>query len=526
MGVDLKSKLNLDKKLIDECRTLAEGIADGLHGFIVSHSTDSIERSVLRLMGLDGVDKNSTPLSNIVVDAVKDAGRLEGGVAGVVADLMAGTDMDVTSIGTAISSGDINIDTLRDTPPLPPKRRMEVLKPHVNLGLTRIKKRIDERNTLKEKLPMDGGPLLYVIVATGNIYEDVVQAKSAVEMGADCVAVIRSTAQSLLDYVPYGPTTEGYGGTYATQENFKIMREALDEAGQKAGRYIYLVNYASGLCMPEIATIAAFERLDMLLNDSMYGIIFRNINTMRTFVDQHFSRTINAHADIIINTGEDNYLTTSDAVEKAHTVLASDFINEQFALKAGLPQRLMGLGHAFEIDPEIEDGFLMEIAQAQMIREIFPDAPIKYMPPTKHITGNIFHGHLVDMMFNVASMMTGQSIHLLGILTEAIHTPHVGDRFLSLKGAMYARNNLRHMADEISFAKGGKVEERAKVVLRNAYEMLSEVSDIGLVEALALGMFADIKRDPKKGKGASGVFEKMRGDDGNINMQYFNPFFQ
>ncbi len=50
-----------------------------------------------------------------------------------------------------------------------------------------------------------------------------------------------------------------------------------------------LTNYASGLCMPEIASMAALERLDMLLNDSMYGILFRDINMKRTFVDQHFS---------------------------------------------------------------------------------------------------------------------------------------------------------------------------------------------------------------------------------------------
>jgi hypothetical protein len=87
--------------------------------------------------------------------------------------------------------------------------------------------------------------------------------------------------------VPYGETTEGFGGTYATQENFRLMRAALDEVGEELGRYIRLCNYASGLCMPEIATMGALERLDMMLNDSMYGIIFRNINMQRTFVDQY-----------------------------------------------------------------------------------------------------------------------------------------------------------------------------------------------------------------------------------------------
>ena len=45
-------------------------------------------------------------------------------------------------------------------------------------------------------------------MATGNIYEDVVQATAAARQGADVIAVIRTTGQSLLDYVPYGATTE------------------------------------------------------------------------------------------------------------------------------------------------------------------------------------------------------------------------------------------------------------------------------------------------------------------------------
>src|SRR6184192_2649985 len=217
---------------------------------------------------------------------------------------------------------------------------------------------------------LPGPPLKYVIVATGNIYDDADQARAAAQAGADVIAVILSTAQSLIDYVPYGATTEGFCGTWATQENFKIVRTALDDEQEKLGRYLMQVNYSSGLCMPEIAYLGAVERLDMLLNDAMYGILFRDINPRRTLCDQYFSRRVISRAGIIINTGEDNYLTTADAVEKAHTVLASQFINEAFAKRAGLPEELMGLGHAFEIDKSIEDSFLMEIAQAQLVRQI------------------------------------------------------------------------------------------------------------------------------------------------------------
>ena len=185
--------------------------------------------------------------------------------------------------------------------------------------------------------------------------EDIPQAQQAAREGADVIAVIRSTGQSLLDYVPEGATREGFAGTYATQENFRLMRAALDESSAELGRYVRLTNYASGLCMPEIATLAGLERLDMMLNDSMYGILFRDINPIRTFVDQRFSRQVHARAGIIINTGEDNYLTTADAVEAAHTVTTSQLLNEYFAKEAGLEDWQLGLGHAFEIDPDLPE---------------------------------------------------------------------------------------------------------------------------------------------------------------------------
>ena len=92
----------------------------------------------------------------------------------------------------------------------------------------------------------------------------------------------------------------------------------------------------------------------------------------------------------------------------------------------------MGLGHAFEISPDIRNGFLFELAQAQLTREIFPNAPLKYMPPTKFMTGDIFMGNVQNALFNAVTIMTGQNIHLLGMLTEAIHTPFLCDRTKSV----------------------------------------------------------------------------------------------
>ncbi|MBP7333430.1 MAG: D-lysine 5,6-aminomutase subunit alpha, partial [Candidatus Cloacimonas sp.] len=334
----------------------------------------------------------------------------------------------------------------------------------------------------------------------------------------DAIAVIRSTAQSLLDYVPFGATTVGFGGTFATQENFKIMRKALDEVSREEKRYIHLTNYASGLCMPEIAAMGAMERLDMMLNDAMYGILFRDINPKRTLLDQYFARMINAYAGIEIQTGEDNYLTTSDAVEKAYTVTASQLINESFAVLSGIKPDKMGLGHAFEINPELENSFSYELAHALLTKTLFPDSPVKYMPPTKFASGNIFHTYLLNAMFNFAGQLTEQGVQLLGMMTEAIHTPHLADRFLAIENAQYIFRAVKDLNQNLCLSEDSFINSRANEVLAQATEFLERVAEEGLFSAMSKGEFAEIKRPENGGKGLEGVFMK----DGD----YYNPFME
>ena len=496
-------------------RQLAAGVAADVQRFVDGYTTVAVERTLCRLLGIDGVDANSVPLPNVVVDSLKAAGVLREGALFYVGNAMVVTGKTPMQIAEEIADGKLDITKLE----IPPKAEIDkALEVPIKASVEKIKARRKRREDYIEKIGEGPKPYIYVIVATGNIYEDVVQAEAAARQGADIIAVIRTTGQSLLDYVPYGATTEGFGGTYATQENFRIMRQALDKVGEEVGRYIRLCNYCSGLCMPEIAVMGAFEGLDAMLNDALYGILFRDINMQRTMIDQFFSRVINGFAGVIINTGEDNYLTTADAVEAAHTVLASDIINEQLALIAGLPEEQMGLGHAFEMDPMLENGFLLELAQAQMAREIFPKAPLKYMPPTKFMTGNIFRGHIQDALFNMVGIWTNQGIQLLGMPTEAIHTPFMSDRFLSIENAKYIFNNMKSIGDEVDFKEGGIIRTRAKEVLDKAIELLEKLNKEGLFTALEKGIFADVKRPRNGGKGLDGVTPK--------GQNYMNPFIK
>lgn len=509
----MDSKLNLNFDVVEKARQHAKNIALDTQDFIDKHTTVAVERTVCRLLGIDGVDEVGVPLPNVVVDNISKGNGLSLGASYFIGNAMTKLNLTPQEVAEKVSKGELDLTSLESGDLFEIKAAVQ---PIAKANVERIKSNREKRNEFLDKYGDKQGPLLYVIVATGNIYEDITQAVAAAKQGADVIAVIRTTGQSLLDYVPYGATTEGFGGTVATQENFRLMRKALDDIGEELGRYIRLCNYCSGLCMPEIAAMGALERLDVMLNDALYGILFRDINMKRTIVDQYFSRIINGFAGVIINTGEDNYLTTADAVEEAHTVLASQFMNEQFALLAGLPEEQQGLGHAFEIHPDIKNGFLYELAQAQMAREIFPKAPLKYMPPTKFMTGNIFKGQVQDALFNIVTVLTNQRIHLLGMLTEAIHTPFMSDRALSIENAKYIATTMADLGSELTFKQGGIMESRANEVLNKASDLLGEIEGEGLFKTLEKGIFAGIKRPLDGGKGLAGVTEKAN--------EYFNPF--
>jgi beta-lysine 5,6-aminomutase alpha subunit len=505
-------RLRVDPESIAECRALAREITRPVEDLARSHTTVSIERACLRLCGVDGVLGEGTeavPIPNAVVDAIGASAGLEGGAMLPFFGAVESSGLGVQAAAEAIAGGELQV------PAAPSDGARSLAREAAAAAVARIESARTRRAEQIDRVGDAAKPWLYLIVATGNIHEDVPQAQAAARNGADVIAVIRSTGQSLLDYVPYGATSDGFAGTFATQENFRLMRAALDEVGAELGRYVRLTNYASGLCMPEIAAMAAIERLDMMLNDCMYGIIFRDINMQRTFVDQHFSRMVHALAGIVINTGEDNYLTTADAVDAAHTVLASQFLNERLALAAGLGEEQMGLGHAFEVDPSVPDQIMFELAHAQLVRECFPRHPLKYMPPTKHMTGNVFQGFLYDGMFNLIGALTGQDIILLGMMTEGIHTPFLSDRDLALENASYVFGGASGLAGELRFEEGGAVERRAAQVLEECRQMLRKVSEIGMFDAIEAGMFADTVRTRDGGRGLDGVVR--RGSD------YFNP---
>jgi beta-lysine 5,6-aminomutase alpha subunit len=119
-------------------------------------------------------------------------------------------------------------------------------------------------------------------------------------------------------------------------------------------------------------------------------------------------------------------------------------------------------------------------------------------------------------MFNLVSIWTNQGLQLLGMPTEAIHTPHVADRMLSIENAKYIFNNAKSIGDEVEYKKGGIIQTRAQEVLGNAESLLKDIEAEGIFDTIQQGKFGGVKRSLTGGKGLEGVTEK--------DEAYFNPF--
>src|SRR3979490_2698993 len=75
------AQLFVDAEKIARARELARSAALGVQSFIDRHTTVSIERTVVRLLGISAAGTRGAPLANLMVDRLRDAGVLNKGAA-------------------------------------------------------------------------------------------------------------------------------------------------------------------------------------------------------------------------------------------------------------------------------------------------------------------------------------------------------------------------------------------------------------------------------------------------------------
>ncbi len=163
------------------------------------------------------------------------------------------------------------------------------------------------------------------------------------------------------------------------------------------------------------------------------------------------------------------------------------------------------------------ESFRLELAHALLARTLFPDAPLKWMPPTRHMTGDVFQGYLLDGFFNLVGSLTDQDILLVGMMTEAVVTPWLSDRDLALQNVRYVQRAAGGLAEDFVPRRTGFIATRARHVLGEAVDLLERIvgSEGGLLTAIEHGTFGGMKRPADGGRGLDGVVERAE--------DYVNP---
>src|SRR5579859_5120293 len=175
------AEVPVDTAKVVRCRELAARIADDVQGYIDRHTSVGVERTILRALGADGIDDQGVPLVNTAVERYARANLLGRGISYWIGRaLLAGA----RSVQDAAERLAFAPELDGGASPTPPDQVREALRPHVDDALLRIDRARAEREALRAKIAPGPLPLKYVIVATGNIYDDAVQAKAAGYAGA------------------------------------------------------------------------------------------------------------------------------------------------------------------------------------------------------------------------------------------------------------------------------------------------------------------------------------------------------
>jgi beta-lysine 5,6-aminomutase alpha subunit len=104
----MTSKLNVDPEVVGGCREAAQQIAHHTAQVVLGQTTVSVERTVARLLGVDGADGPGVPLANVLVDHVHERGQLGHGIAHWLGIAIASTGRSLAEIATAVSTGELD----------------------------------------------------------------------------------------------------------------------------------------------------------------------------------------------------------------------------------------------------------------------------------------------------------------------------------------------------------------------------------------------------------------------------------
>lgn len=471
-------KLNIDWDKINRCRETAGRIVKTIQKYVDRHSTLSIESATLCICGVEEIGEKRHIANQVITKLSRD--RMRRGVSYWFGQAMLHHNLKPRDLGIKIAKGNVSFEKL---PSAPVDKIHAKVKQLALEGVKKIDEASKRRDTFYEQFASSREPTPLIM----GLMEHNRDAKSFTEKELPHVIELKNLK----------------GLTSAFQRFTGKKHSPINDLREKCKNFKKFAYSITGLETPKQTWESITAGADIVSHDPFKDILIKHINIKRACVDAHFTRKLCAHTGTTLY-NEAAHVRNLNAYRESHQLLVSQFLTDQFGERAHLTSKHLALGHAFDVDPAMEDGFLNELARAAMLREIYARNMLVYLP-SNFTAENLTERAKLNTLFNIAGMITEQSTLLIAP-TANYHE--------ILRSAFLLTRQIKTLGEEIQLNPHGKIARRAHVILENTFKTLNKIEQIGLFEAVPKGLLGS---EPTKGKdvGLGGVFQKER--------DYFNP---
>jgi D-ornithine 4,5-aminomutase subunit beta len=335
-------------------------------------------------------------------------------------------------------------------------------------------------------------------IASGRFEDDLRRMRMAAWHGADHLMVIRTAGQSHIDGLIEG-TPEGVGGVPVTRKQLRATRKALDLIEEEVGRPVNLHSYVSGVAGPEVAVLFAEEGVNGAHQDPQYNVLYRGINTYRSFVDAAEAKHVLAGAGILQIDGAHNANATARAGWLVlPELLVQHGINCAFSLACGMPKDLVGLSTVPPNAPPAPK-LWFDLPYAVALREFFPGYRMRAQQNTRYIEADVEEAVRTHTIDTLISMLTGADIQSTITPDEGRNVPWHYNTIRGLQTVKQTWAALDGITELVTLDRTGPLAAMVRDIQQRSVVFLEEILEVGgYVAAVEQGFFVDSARYPER----------------------------
>jgi hypothetical protein len=397
----------------EEVRRRAADLAAGLSRVAMRSATIAQERAVLRMLGVDGLDRAEHPLAASLAERYcgSDPSRLARGV--ILPFVVAMIEYDLAAREVALDGASGAIDLGLEAQLLERPDRLVAAEKRASELLAAALDRFDANRTatheMRDVLGLPPEPWLGVALQATEAAAAATETGAVVGQGADVIQIrvpaswefaearrnagLETTGLFMFEEPKRGREARrgmvrrdrqpahqaGQPIPAGSQRGLASLRKAADEAAARRDCYASLMTVTSAFAAPEQAVVAAFERIDYVEADPIREIVEDNVDPERALADHAFAHRLQARAGCRVVVGSGPLALgadvisgiPSDAATRAGCALALQALGVELALADGLPADRLLLGAVPEWS--VGDGNASSIlTQTWLRRIVFP----------------------------------------------------------------------------------------------------------------------------------------------------------